>query len=432
MRTGLLLASVVLLASPAGAAPPTFVEQVETYARDRAFTVTWISDYQLDEDPELEHVAWLCHTTAKGGHDALFVVEQDPGVLWSLHQAEGSEEPCPAPKLLPPGPPPSRLEFVVKLPGDSGSATGSVAFREGKLVTLSRGHSHDVRNALAECGHSLSFTSQGENWAELSFSQSSWYQCLTRDHSDIAVPSTIRDRRGGLIPVLATPARTHASTYNLLIRVPKNWPPRHEQLAHVQVDALFLEEPSRVRLRIHVTDDVLLPAHAKMADKELLGVDHLELWWSPMNPAPETPANRQLAVARTAKGEPVVRWLFPAHFTEPLPHVTLEGDDFLIDLAPAHLGLVPELKDNWSLPFTVVFSDSDAVGTKQPVVTGTSMVKPNDATTFGRLIALKGLARYPTMPNDDEPEWNDIPIPPGENLPLTAAGLPAPPTPPKP
>ncbi|MBJ6760022.1 hypothetical protein JGU66_04550 [Myxococcaceae bacterium JPH2] len=431
MRSGLLFAVLVLLASPAGATPPTFLQQVETYAHDRAFTVQWLNDYQLDEDPALEHVAWLCQTTANGGHDALFVVEQDPGIFWSLHpNLEGSEDPCPEPKPVPPGPPATQLQLVVNLPNDAGSAIGGVAFREGKLVTISRGQTQDVRNALAQCGDSQSWASHGENWAEMFFTQSSWYQCLNRDHTNLALPSTIRDRRGGLIPVLATPPRTPVPTYNRLIRVPKNQ--REGEHPHVQVGALFMEAPDRVRLRIHVTDDVTIFASAKMGDKALLGTDHLEIWWSPMNPAPATGTTRQLAVARTANGAPVVRWLFPKRFTEPLPHVEMDGDDFLVDLTTGHLGLVPGLKDNWSLPFTVVFSDSDAVGAGQQILMGTSMLKWNDATTFGRLIALKGLTRYPIMPNDDEPEWSDVPIPALEPIPLTEAGLPAPPSPPKP
>ncbi|HYO73992.1 MAG TPA: hypothetical protein VEU33_48780 [Archangium sp.] len=37
--------------------------------------------------------------------------------------------------------------------------------------------------------------------------------------------------------------------------------------------------PDAVRLRIQVRDDVTVPASSGMSDRDLLGTDHLELWW---------------------------------------------------------------------------------------------------------------------------------------------------------
>jgi hypothetical protein len=192
---------------------------------------------------------------------------------------------------------------------------------------------------------------------------------------------------GALVPVLASAeaAATLPPTFNHVISGREQWSGSKD--ASVRVVALA-QGTEHVRLRIQVLDDLPVPAPEAPRDPELLDVDHLELRWGY---APR----RQLVVARTGKGVPLVRWLqqHPSA-NEPPPTVALEGDTFLVDL-PLSLLRARQRTDSWQVPFSVVFSDSDAPGTGARTRVALSTLDGHWTHTFARLVSFPGSTRYP-------------------------------------
>src|SRR5688572_24190219 len=106
----LLAAFLVASSLSEAAASPSFREQIDAYVQGRSLTVDWVSDAQLDEDPELEHLARLCSPSEADG-SGIYVLEQAPGILWSI-DADAEKNPCPSP---PPGnnPLPTRVTLSI-------------------------------------------------------------------------------------------------------------------------------------------------------------------------------------------------------------------------------------------------------------------------------------------------------------------------------
>jgi hypothetical protein len=222
---------------------------------------------------------------------------------------------------------------------------------------------------------------------------------------------------GALLPVLASPevAATLPPTHNQVTHGAKHR--RREQDASFRVAALA-QGPDAVRLRIQVRDDVTVPAASGMSDRDLLGTDHLEIWWAAHDG--QGTSTRQLAVARTGEGTLLSRWLHPAGLTEPLPPVALDGNTFVVDLPLASLG-VTRPEESWQVPLTVAFSDSDVPGAGQQTLVATSTLRWNEPATFGRLVSFPGHTRYPPV---ELSRWERANITPPSRIELTAAGLP--------
>ncbi|HEX8434700.1 hypothetical protein [Archangium sp.] len=352
----------LLLAPPLVTAAPSFREQLDAYARERSLSVSWVSPAQLDEDPAQEHMARLCDPRAPSS--SVYVLEQAPGVLWAL-DFEREQLPCPSP---PPHakPLPTRLKLFVT--GTYQWWSASLAFREGRLVDVASGQGDNPLVHGTTGNLSL-------DWDRLIVGWSSGAPTpLAREQRSYDVESA-------LVPVLATPEAAAAlpPTFNHVLDGREQW--KGEKDASMRVSALALGADT-LRLRIHVRDDLPVPASETLSDPELLGVDHLVLQW---NNDPRT----QLWVARTGQGAPLVRWLQPAGPTRPLPTVALEGDTFLVDLPLSTLGGSPR-SDSWKRLFSLVFSDSDTPGDRTQVSLSTGRNR-----SLAQLVHLPDSARYP-------------------------------------
>ncbi len=394
---------VLLLASSLGeaASPPSFREQVDAYARGLSLTVDWVSDAQLDEDPELEHLARLCTPSEEYG-SGLYVLEQAPGVLWSI-SPDAEKHPCPS---TPPGTPPTRLEL--SLDEYRVWSSGSVAFREGRPVLLESSTGGAIQ------GESIGNHSAEEDWEKLFFSNSSASTKVSEEGEEIHHKSSFE---GAILPVLASPraAARLPPTLNRVTHGAKQW--TGERDASLRVAALA-QGTDAVRLRIQVRDDVAVPATSELSDRALLGTDHLELWWVVIGG--QEPSTRQLAVARTREGSLFARWLHPEGLTEPLPSLAFDRGAFLVDLPLSSLG-VRQPEGSWQTRFTVAFSDSDAPGVGQQTLVATSTLRWNEPETFGRLVSFPGHTRYPPV---EQISWEDVYSEPPRRLELTDAGLP--------
>jgi hypothetical protein len=389
------------VASSSGATP-SFQEQADAYARGLSLTVDWVSEAQLDEDPAREHLARLCdpQDASSGG---LYVLEQAPGVLWSVSSLS-THGACPS---TPPGKEPLPTSLSLSVDEYRVWASGDLAFREGRPVLL---HSSEGGASGPSVDQGPGTYSSSENWDRLTFSAGT-------SGSDAEGNPRETGSGGAIVPVLASPkaAATLPPTFNQVTSGRKWW--TGEKDASVRVAALA-RSTSHVRLRVQVRDDVALPAAKDMSDWALLGTDHLEIWWARNNIA-DTPA-RQLAVARTGEGGVLARWLHPEGLTEPLPEVALDGDTLLVDLPLASLGVTaPEAA--WQVAFTVAFSDADEAGVGQQTLVATSGLRWNAPHTFGRLVSFPGHTRYP--PEDGFP-WDRVVYEPPRRLELTDAGLP--------
>ncbi|HZH17560.1 MAG TPA: hypothetical protein VE057_24615 [Archangium sp.] len=400
LLTGLLLASSV----SAAASSPSFHEQVDAYARGLSFSVDWVSSAQLDEDPELEHLARLCIPSEENS-SVLYVLEQAPGVLWTV-SPDSERRPCPS---SPPEkhPLPTRLGLSMDDYRTWSSAT--VAFREERPVVL-----ESSEGSALILGESHGGASEKEDWESLTFGSTSEYT-ETTESGDTHHQKT--SFTGALLPVLASPgmAATLPPTHNQVTHGAKHW--RNAKDASFRVAALA-QGPDAVRLRIQVREDVTVPATSGMSDRDLLGTDHLELWWAARDG--QGVSTRQLAVARTGEGTLLARWLHPAGLTEPLPTVALDGDTFVVDLPLSSLG-VTRPEESWQAPFTVVFSDSDVPGAGQQTLVATSTLRWNEPETFGRLVSFPGHTRYPPV---EQSRWERANIDPPRRLELTDAGPP--------
>jgi hypothetical protein len=410
------LLAVLLLASSLGeAASPSFREQVDAYAHGLSYTVDWVSDAQLDEDPELEHLARLCEPSEHSS-SGLYVLEQAPGVLWSI-SPDAEKHPCPS---TPPGTLPTRLEL--SMDEYRTWSSGSVAFREGRPVLLESSTGGAIQ------GESIGNHSAEEDWEKLFFSNSSASTKVSDEGEEIHHESSFA---GAILPVLASAkaAATLPPTLNRVTHGATHW--TGERDASLRVAALA-QGTDAVRLRIQVRDDVAVPATSALSDRALLGTDHLELWWAV--PGGQT---RQLAVARTHEGSLFARWLHPEGLTEPLPSLAFNGGAFLVDLPLSSLG-VKQPEGAWETRLTVAFSDSDAPGAGQQTLVATSSLRWNAPETFGRLVSFPGHTRYPPV---EQTPWDHIYSGPPQRLELTDTGLPvlpeqvpaaAPPEPPTP
>jgi hypothetical protein len=383
-----VLPSALLLVSSLAAAP-SFQARVDTYARTRSLSVDWVSSAQLDEDASREHLARLCDPREPAS--AVYVLEQAPGVLWSL-DAPPEQRPCPS-QPPPARPLPTRLELS-RQEDMWESSLGGLAFREGEPVFVTSSRSGSTY------GHGSNTFTDEKDWERLLFRHTLTVSGVSmpedeeapRDFASILPPassstsSTVRIE-GALIPVLASPeaAATLPPTLNHVISGREQW--SGEKDAAVRVVALA-QGTEHVRLRIQVLDDIPVPASENPSDSELLGVDFLELRWG-------HDPRRQLRVARTGKGKPLVRWLQPTGAAEPTPTVALEGNTFLIDLPLARLRSNPR-SDSWQAPLSVVFSDSDAPGTGTPTRVALSTLNEHRPTSFARLVSFPDHTRYPS------------------------------------
>ncbi|PTL75513.1 hypothetical protein [Vitiosangium sp. GDMCC 1.1324] len=408
-----VLTALLLAASTSLAAAPSFREQVDTYARSLSLTVDWVSDAQLDEDPKLEHLARLCTPPGREGTDVVYMLEQEPGVLWAVHQDVESSEKCPS--TSPRSSRPTSLTFDL----DEGRAwsSESLAFREGKPVTILR--SEGSASSFYGDAEGPSVSKTEEDWDRL-ISHNVWRGTHSKGKEVESVSQS------ALVPVLASrkSADKLPPTFNQVVHGASHW--TGEKDAAVRVAALA-QGTDQVRLRIQVVDDVNVSATSEMSNRNLLGTDHLEIWWALTDPSGDVTKarTRQLAVARTAKGVPLARWLLPEGFGEPLPRVSLEGDTFIVDLPLSSLG-VKQPEQYWETPFTVVFSDSDAPDAGQQTLVATSPLRWNEASTLGRLISFEGHSRYPQGQGD---RWmGSVSIPTPTRLELTDAGVPVPPS----
>ncbi len=390
----MLPTALLLVSSLAGAS--SFQAQVATYARTRSLSVDWVSNAQLDEDAAREHLARLCNPREPAS--AVYVLEQEPGVLWSLDAPADEQLPCPS---KPPAARPLPTRLKLSRQETPGLPSRSLAFREGRPVFVASSQDSrtqhgngsvtdetDWDSLLFRSTMTISGTDSGtdvlEGQQEEDFASSpSW---LTSSSSK-GTSSTFRVE-GALVPVLASAeaAATLPPTLNHVISGREQWSGAKD--ASVRVVALA-QGTEHVRLRIQVLDELPVPAPEAPSDPELLDVDHLELRWGY---APR----HQLVVARTGKGVPLVRWLQqPPGANEPPPTVALEGDTFLVDL-PLSLLRARQRTDSWQVPFSVVFSDSDAPGTGARTRVALS-TQEGHRTPIARLVSFPGSTRYPPM-----------------------------------
>lgn len=155
-----------------------------------------------------------------------------------------------------------------------------------------------------------------------------------------------------------------------------------------------------LRVELQAKDDVIrLPADAKVTDSALLKTDHYELWFcAPGADACERKNARQLAVARTAAGPLLTRWLHPKGNKERLPLVEAggAGGAALIVTLPLdqlrHKGS-PDAELEGEL--TVAYSDADVEGKGQEAIVATSDFRWGKGNTFGRFVRHAGGARFP-------------------------------------
>ncbi len=390
------LSVLALLPLLLAAAEPseTFRERAVAYARESGPTliVDWVSRAQLDEDGAPEPVARLCDTGHP--HEWFYLVELDPGVQWIVVSPERLGGACPS--APPPAASPSPLPTSLTLRQDVGvmREVAELAFRGGQPILMSLASGRQVVRDYDDDGEDVLKEGwrpeQEENWATLTF----------RSY----------EGEGALIPVLDTSkaAAGLPRTFNAVVHGREVW--KGETDAAVRVAALALGQ-DRVRLRIDVKDDATIAASPELDDKELLGTDHLELWWATA-PAGRSGGVRQLAVARTAKGTVFARWLHPAGLSEPPPAVALEGRTVLVDLPLASFGLAEPWPEEWEAALSVVYSDADEPGRGQQTLVATSLLRWGKVDSFARLVSFAGHTRYPSptysqarFPGEEEPAY---------------------------
>lgn len=149
-----------------------------------------------------------------------------------------------------------------------------------------------------------------------------------------------------------------------------------------------LLDANTVRLEVDVQDDHFVPVQTNATDKRFLRGDHLELWWAPAwSPAHGKQQLRQLGIGLLASGGVDVRWLHGAKPTPLPPEVRRSQQHLEIDLPISLLSVkYPNAGDtqNWSVPFTIAFSDADDASGQQTIV-ATSELRWNDADALGEL-----------------------------------------------
>ncbi|QRK06193.1 hypothetical protein JQX13_39725 [Archangium violaceum] len=382
------LLAALLLGSSLARAAPSFREQLEAYARHRSLSVDWISSARLDEDPAPEHLARLCNPREPAS--SVYVLEQEPGVLWGL-DAPPEQLPCPS---KPPRakPLPSRLELSRK-DGHEESRV-SLAFREGQPVFVASSRSSPFI-------HGSGSSTEEKDWeglrSSMTFSALDGEHGLPVDSEDSRPPAVAKEKHiterfeGAILPVLASPEAAAAlpPTFNHVHLGREHW--TGEKDASVRVTAFALNADT-VRLRIQVRDDRLIPAAEDLSNTGLLGVDHLKIQWG-YDP------RLQLVVARTEQGGPLVHWNPPPGSTEPPPTVAFDRSAFLVDLPLSSLRVNPRA-DSWQKPFSVIFSDSDAPGTapQTQIALGTLQARWAGWTSVSsRLVSHPDHARYPPV-----------------------------------
>jgi hypothetical protein len=149
----------------------------------------------------------------------------------------------------------------------------------------------------------------------------------------------------------------------------KRWTGKSD--ADLSVRVVFVPDYG-VRVQLAATDDrAVLPA-ADADARAMVRADHFELWfcWD-IARCDERPT--QLGVARTAAGGALALWLRPPQVGGPVPPVSVEKDQLVVDLPRDLLGARstgPAL-----VPFTVAYSDSDDPAAGQETMVATAPLK---------------------------------------------------------
>jgi hypothetical protein len=136
--------------------------------------------------------------------------------------------------------------------------------------------------------------------------------------------------------------------------------------------------PQGLRVELAATDDRAVPPAADADPRAIVRADHFELWFCAegehSSECEDKPA--QLAVARTAAGGALSRWLRPHPRGAPAPAATIEKDHLVVVLPRALLGAEPTGDVQPALvPLTIAYSDSDDPAAGQQTMVATARIK---------------------------------------------------------
>ena len=167
------------------------------------------------------------------------------------------------------------------------------------------------------------------------------------------------------------------------------------------------DEPGAATLHITVRDDVAVDLGPGQSPSEMIGRDHLEVWWCADAPcvSGERSGLRQLGIARSTNDTMKVMWLFPADVSAPLPTISGDWQHLTITLQGLAHEPAPRLFDDQTkvFPLSVVYSDADD-GVGQQTLIATSDLQWANVETFGRLVVLDNEMVYPNVGLEVEPD----------------------------
>lgn len=380
----ILAAFFLMAAAPSKAPTPdrAFVEQVKKAAAPSKLVVAGLWRGDLDGEPSTtEYVALLCAGTpednAGGGEPERYLILQDAAHAWAVEVTRNAGSRCADAREEGKW---SKLAGTLELSDgySTWDASMKVAIRDGQLV----------RVASESGGHSMETSSrEAYDWEALTFNAAS---------GDIGGEHATKTN-GAVVPVIDRPDAKLPPVWNEPVSGKDKW----TGAADASLSVRAAQKDGAVELALSATDDARLPVPPGTDAKAFLAADHLELWWAvpreePCGPSePKSCAIRHLGIGAREDGSWDVRWLEPA--SEPLPSVTGKLEAFSVTVPVAWLAKPDRLDGSWWAAFTAVYSDSDAAGAGQQTLVATSRLKWGKSGTFGRLVRLKGGARYPAV-----------------------------------
>jgi hypothetical protein len=279
---------------------------------------------------------------------------------------------------------PAHHRFTVRLTG----AERTFGVRDGRVVEV----------ALTRTGplDGMGEGSQTEDWDTLTFHR-------TLEKGEGKQREVLEADEGAILLVTQDDASA----------LPRTWTTVTDGKArrHGPRDASFQvrAEPAEagVALRIRVRDNTHVPVPARGSPRAFAAADHLELWW-------RSPAGlRQVGVGVDAEGKAQVRALYLKDPKLPLPTVSVEDGELIVQFDAPSLGGDAAIAQG--VPFTVAFADVDRKGRGVESVVSTSAFHFR-VSTLGILRALPGFARWPTSrgetpwcpvtPEDSPGQWS--------------------------
>lgn len=372
------LLAVVLTASPMradGSADARFRMAVSRTAKSAGLRAVTLWRGDLDGDPSTtEYAALLCPPESDSSLDSaevyLVLAEATHGSAFQVTRNAGSlcQDAQPSTEFLP-------LHGAIEVSDVYASWDGSmkVAIRDARLVRLADTmNSHTFTRIIA----------QTRDWNALTFKGSI-------APNDLATPVATS---GDLILARPDGGADLRTGWTEVVHGKEQWTGAGD--AQLQVSATLRGDA--VELTLHTGDDVRLPVPANADDKAFLAADHIELWWAPDAPSKICPKaatclRLHLGAGVRADGTWDVRWLEPVPL--PVPEVKGTAEALTVRLARAQLSPA----DHANVPFTAVYSDSDAAGAGQQTLVATSTLRWGKSESFGRLVWLNGGARFPAV-----------------------------------